>query len=73
MSQALTSTTSQSISDSDYITADELVVRFKNLISKRTLANWRHNGEGPKYVKIGGRILYTLRAVQEWEEKRTRG
>jgi len=72
MTQA-TQPSQSSISDSDYITADELVERFKNMISKRTLANWRHNGEGPKYVKIGGRILYRLSAVTAWEEKRTRG
>lgn len=62
-----------STSDSDYMTADELVARFKNQITKRTLANWRSHGEGPKYTKIGGRVLYSLKAVQEWESRRTRG
>ena len=63
----------QHTSESDYMTADELVSRFKNQITKRTLANWRSHGEGPKYTKIGGRVLYSLKAVQAWEEKRTRG
>lgn len=65
--------TARVTSESDYMTADELVCRFKNLISKRTLANWRSHGEGPKYTKIGGRVLYSLKAVQEWEQRRTRG
>lgn len=58
--------------ESDYVTADELVVRFKNQITKRTLASWRSNGGGPNYTKIGGKVLYSLRAVKDWEQRRTR-
>ena len=28
------------------------------LISAGTLANWRVKGRGPRYAKIGGRVLY---------------
>jgi hypothetical protein len=59
--------------ESDYITADDLVVRFKNQISKRTLANWRTQKEGPQYTKIGGRVLYSMEAVIKWEKRRTLG
>lgn len=36
----------------------------------RTLANWRAQGLGPAFVKVGGRVLYTLAAVAEWEAAR---
>lgn len=32
-------------------------------IPKQTLAKWRHQGEGPKYVKIANRIYYRPQAI----------
>lgn len=64
-------------STTDRITVDrlmsarDLVDRWRGLVSTRTLANWRSLSTGPRYVKIGGRIAYTLDSVQEWEESRT--
>lgn len=54
-----------------YLTPDELSRRFRNRVSVRTLANWRCLGIGPRYRKIGGRILYPVDEVEAWEEKRT--
>lgn len=56
-----------------YLTPAELVDRYKSAITVRTLANWRSIGEGPSYTKIGGRVLYPLEAVTNWEQKRTLG
>lgn len=56
-----------------YLTPAELVDRYKAAITVRTLANWRSIGEGPSYTKIGGRVLYPLDAVINWEQKRTLG
>ena len=28
------------------------------LASRGTLAQWRHRGEGPRYVRFGNRVLY---------------
>ena len=50
---------------------DELVARFKNKITLKTLANWRSRGDGPKFTRAGGRILYPVVSVKEWEAKRT--
>ena len=36
-------------------------------ISPRTLERWRWTGEGPRYIKIGGRILYRLEDVERFE------
>lgn len=56
-----------------YLTPAELVDRYKRTITIRTLANWRSTGDGPKYTKIGGRVLYPMTAVISWEESRTLG
>jgi predicted site-specific integrase-resolvase len=36
-------------------------------LSVRTLANWRHRGEGPKFVKINGRVRYLESDVKAYE------
>lgn len=59
--------------DGHYLTPKELSERYKNKITIRTLANWRSSGEGPKFTKIGGRVLYHLDKIMEWEAKRTKG
>lgn len=59
------------MSDYAYLTPAELVSRYKGTITIRTLANWRSTGEGPRYTKVGGRVLYPVEAVIEWERNRT--
>lgn len=39
-------------------------------ISPRTLERWRWTGEGPRYVKLVGRIVYRLEDVEAFENKR---
>lgn len=34
----------------------ELAARWN--ISHRTLERWRWTGEGPKFIKLGGRVIY---------------
>ena len=57
----------------EYLTPGELVERYKRTITIRTLANWRSIGDGPRYTKIGGRVLYPLDGVKSWEDSRTLG
>lgn len=59
--------------DTQYLTPAELVNRYKQTITIRTLANWRSTGDGPNYTKIGGRVLYPVSAVTIWETSRTLG
>lgn len=54
-----------------YLTPDELSTRWNGAISKRTMANWRSIGCGPRYVKLGGRVLYPVVEVERWEAART--
>ena len=39
----------------------ELAARWS--ISARTLERWRWTGEGPAFLKIGGRVVYRLEDV----------
>ncbi len=36
-------------------------------ISHRTLERWRWTGEGPQFVKLGGRVVYRLEDVEAFE------
>lgn len=44
----------------------ELAARWR--ISHRTLERWRWTGEGPKFVKLGGRVVYRLSEVEEYKQ-----
>lgn len=48
----------------------ELAARWK--ISHRTLERWRWLGEGPRYLKIGGRVVYRVEDVEAWEAQHLR-
>jgi hypothetical protein len=36
-------------------------------VSPRTLERWRWLGQGPSYLKVGGRVLYRLEDVEAFE------
>jgi predicted DNA-binding transcriptional regulator AlpA len=44
-------------------------------IAEQTLANWRWQGTGPKFVKTspgkGGKVLYRRRDIEAWLDRRT--
>lgn len=48
----------------------ELSLRWS--ISPRTLERWRWIGQGPRYLKIGGRIVYRVEEVEAFEAQQTR-
>ena len=41
-------------------------------ISHRTLERWRWTGEGPRFVKLGGRVVYRLEDVEGYEREQIR-
>lgn len=55
-----------------YLTPTELITRWRDQVKTETLASWRCRGGGPDFVKIGGRVLYTVAAVEDYEQKQTR-
>ena len=48
----------------------ELAARWS--ISARTLERWRWTGEGPAFLKIGGRVVYRLEDVLAYVQARQR-
>ena len=60
-----------STTESKLLTPQELSARWGNRINVRTLANWRSQGSGPPFCKIGGAVLYDREKVEQWEAKHT--
>ena len=52
-----------------YVNQKELAARWK--ISHRTLERWRWAQEGPRYLKLGGRLVYRLSDVEAFEREVT--
>ena len=47
------------------MTQEQLAVRWQ--MSPRTLEQWRWLGKGPRFLKIGSRVLYREEDVAAWE------
>lgn len=52
------------------VTPDDAARRLG--VRPSTLANWRWRGEGPSYVKIGGRVRYRLRDLARYLDGQVR-
>ncbi len=59
------------MTDKKYLTVEEVAARYENNISVRTLNNWRTQGRGPEYIKLGGKVVYPLEKLILWEAKNT--
>lgn len=53
-----------------HLTQTDLARRWR--ISPRTLERWRWLGQGPKYLKIGGRVVYRLEDIEAYEAEKQR-
>ena len=51
---------------------DQRTLAERWLISPRTLEQWRWQGRGPRYLKIGGRVVYALDDLQAWADRGTK-
>ena len=40
------------------------------IATRGTLAQWRHRGDGPPYVRFGNRVLYLGEALNRWLDAR---
>ncbi len=52
---------------------NEVELSERVCLSVRTLQRWRWQGLGPRYLKLGGRVVYRLADVEAWEEAQLRG
>jgi predicted site-specific integrase-resolvase len=53
-----------------HLTQDQLADRWQ--MSPRTLERWRWLGEGPRFLKLGGRVIYRIEDVESYEAERLR-
>ena len=60
-------------SGSSYLTPAELAERWRNVVSLSTLDNWRSQQRGPRWFKAGGRVLYPVTEVVQFEARNMRG
>ncbi len=51
-----------------HLDQNELAERWS--LSPRTLEQWRWRGVGPRYLKLGGRVIYRLSDVEVFEAQR---
>ncbi len=56
--------------DKKFINQIELSRRWG--ISHRTLERWRWQGTGPRFVKIGNRVVYDLKDIEAYEDAHLR-
>ena len=52
-----------------FFNQNDLAARW--LISPRTLERWRWVGIGPRFHKIGGRVVYKLEDIESFESVRS--
>jgi len=55
---------------SPFLNQTELARRWR--LSHRTLERWRWQGRGPRYLKIGGRVVYRVEDIDAYEAGRLR-
>lgn len=41
-------------------------------LSERTIERWRFTGEGPQFIKLGGRVVYRLEDIEAFELRHIR-
>jgi len=55
--------------EKEYLTSKELAKRWG--YERQTLANWRSQGKGPRFIRIYGRILYAMKDIIQFESARS--
>ncbi len=50
----------------EYLTTDELALKWN--LSASTLSNWRWEGKGPTFVKVGKSVRYKKHTIEEYEK-----
>ena len=53
-----------------HLTQIDLANRWR--MSPRTRERWRFTGEGPQFIKLGGRVIYRLEDIIAFEDLQVR-
>lgn len=54
-----------------FLTTEEVAARYRT--SPATVRWWRQVGSGPKGIKVGRRVLYSLANCEEFEQQQADG
>lgn len=54
----------------ELITPDVLATRWD--IKRETLSQWRWNGRGPQFLKLGRKVLYRIQDIEAFETNNLR-
>lgn len=54
----------------EFLTTKQLATRWS--LKMGTIRLWRWYGKGPNYIKVGGRILYDIEKIREFEKEQLR-
>lgn len=53
-----------------HLTTHETAARLRVRVT--TLANWRVSGFGPRFIKVGRKVLYPLAEIEAFETRQLR-
>jgi len=57
------------VTETIYLTAEEVSERYRGEISVGTLRNWRAMRRGPAFLRVGKAILYPTDALDAWDRR----
>ena len=57
------------MSESTFLTPEEVAERYRGSVSVGTLRNWRAMKIGPSFVKIGKAVLYRIDELEAWDDR----
>lgn len=57
----------QAPQDPEYLTLPEVAERYRT--TEATVRYWRHNGYGPKGVRLGTRVLYPRAEIERFDRQ----
>ena len=60
------------VNDPAFDTPEATYYLAESKLSPRTLERWRLQGRGPKYVKLGRRVVYYQSDLDEWRKRQRR-
>jgi hypothetical protein len=57
------------MSQTTFLTPEEVAERYRGSVSVGTLRNWRVMKIGPSFVKIGKAVLYRVDELEAWDDR----
>jgi hypothetical protein len=64
-------TTTVPADGAEYLTPKAVLARWNRAVTMGTLRNWRWNGRGPAWTRIGSKVIYPIATLIEWERLHT--